>query len=60
MALSESMLTCPNSSLLAKFNPGNIKYMPVVEFIECLDFEQTAQTSKLLTPGQTLTKEEEK
>ncbi len=30
----------PNSSLLSKFNPRNIVYMPVVKFIERLDLEQ--------------------
>ena len=35
-ALSESMLTCPNSSLFSKFNPRNIIHMPVVKFIERL------------------------
>ena len=33
-------LFCPNSSLLSKFNPRNINYMPVVKFIERLDLEQ--------------------
>ena len=29
----------PNSSLLSKFNPRNINYMPVVKSIERLDLE---------------------
>jgi hypothetical protein len=32
-------LFCPNSSLFSKFNPRNIKYMPVVKFIERLNVE---------------------
>jgi hypothetical protein len=31
---------CSNSSLLSKFYPRNINYMPVVTFIERLDLEQ--------------------
>ena len=31
----------PKSSLLSKFNPRNISYMPAVKFIERLDLEKT-------------------
>ncbi len=33
-------LIYPDLSLLSKFNPRNINYMPVVKFIERLDLEQ--------------------
>ena len=33
-------LIYPDLSLLSKFNPRNINYMPVVKFIECLNLEQ--------------------
>ena len=33
-------LFSPNSSMLSKFNPRNINYMPVVKSIERLDLEQ--------------------
>jgi len=39
-ALSESTLTCPNSSELPKNNARNIRCMAVLIFLKFLDFEQ--------------------
>ena len=36
------MPLCPNSSLFLKNNARNIRYMAVLIFEKCLDFEQNA------------------
>jgi len=36
----EKLLFCPISALCLKIYPRNINYMPVVNFVACLDLDQ--------------------